>query len=320
MVKVNKGILKENNTPPILSIIIPHHAGFDILNNCLKSIKKSTFDNYEIIIVDNNSTDKSITKIKTEFTDIKIIELNNNLGYAGGCNEGALNSKGEYLLFLNNDTVHDPGWIEPLMNIMINDQTISSVQPKILNINNNNYFDYAGGSGGFIDILCFPFARGRIFNNLEQDVGQYNDKNEIFWSSGCCFITRKDLFIKIQFDTTLFAYMEEIDYAWKSILMGYKNVVEPKSIIFHDGGELKSRNFFKSYMNHRNSMILFITNHNTILMILLLIPKILLELISLTRYLIILNITAFNAQIFSYLWILCHPIYLLKRISFPFLR
>ena len=108
--------------------------------------------------------------------------------------------------------------------------------------------------------------------------------------------------------------MEEIDYSWKTILLGYKNFVEPKSIIYHTGGTLKNRGFFKSYFNHRNSMIIFLTNHNPLIMLLLLIPKVSLEILSLIRYLLIFNLNGFSAQLCSYLWILIHPIYLIDRV------
>ena len=311
MAETNK---KSDLKNPLLSIIIPHHGGANILNECLSSLEKSTYKDYEIIIVDNGSKDNSIKEAKNKFPYINILTQNKNLGYAGGCNRGAIHSKGEFLLFLNNDTMHKSDWIEPLVNLISNDKTIGSVQPKILNTNQKNLFDYAGGSGGFIDFFCYPFIRGRIFNTIETDEGQYNNKKEIFWASGCAFITRKDLFLKILFDEKFFTYMEEIDYSWKTILLGYKNFVEPKSIIYHTGGTLKNRGFFKSYFNHRNSMIIFLTNHNPLIMLLLLIPKVSLEILSLIRYLLIFNLNGFSAQLCSYLWILIHPIYLIDRV------
>jgi len=305
---------KSNLKIPSVSIIIPHHGGFDILNECLLSLKKSTFKDYEIIIVDNASSDDSIKNIKQKFSDINIIHMESNLGYAGGCNEGALIAKGTFLLFLNNDTVHEDDWIQPMVNLISSDENIGSIQPKILNIENKKLFDYAGASGGFLDIFCFPFLRGRVFNDIEADESQYDNKREIFWASGCAFITRKELFLEILFDKKLFAYMEEIDYSWKLLLLGYRNIVEPKSVIYHDGGTLKNRSLFKSYFNHRNSMILFLTNHNTIIMLCLLIPKLLLEIISLLRYVLTINIKGFIAQLLGYIWILTHPFYILKRI------
>jgi len=303
-----------NQTQVKLSIIIPHHGGFNILRDCLTSLYKSNYKNYEIIVVDNNSQDSSIERIKDNFSEVKIISLKENLGYAGGCNMGAIESSGELILFLNNDTIHEPNWLQPLVDLMDKDSTIGSIQPKVKNIHNKQEFDYAGGSGGFIDLLCFPFIRGRVFNNIEIDKGQYDNQIEIFWASGCAFITRKEIFLSILFDIRLFAYMEEIDYAWKLNLSGYRNLVEPKSTIYHDGGTLSSRNFIKSYYNHRNSFILFLTNHNSAVMALLLIPKLTLELISLLRYLLLIDLKGFTAQICSLLWIITHPIYLAGRL------
>jgi len=304
-----------NPTQVKVSIIIPHHGGDEILDDCISSLQKSHYKNYETIVVDNNCQDSSINKIKNKFPEVKIISLKQNLGYAGGCNAGALESIGDYLLFLNNDTIHEPNWLQPLVDLMDSDHTIGSIQPKINNIHNNHMFDYAGGAGGFLDIFCFPFIRGRVFNHIEKDEGQYNNQIDVFWASGCSFITRKDLFKSILFDTKLFAYMEEIDYSWKINLSGYRNVVEPKSTIYHDGGTLLERNFLKSYYNHRNSLILFLTNHNPIIMISLLAPKLFLELLSLLRYIIIFNFNGLIAQICSLLWILTHPLYLIGRIN-----
>lgn len=303
-----------NQTQVKVSIIIPHHRGFNILDDCIGSLQKSNYKNYETIIVDNNSQDNSIEKIKNKFPEVKIISLKENLGYAGGCNMGAVESNGEFLLFLNNDTTHEPNWLQPLVDLMNSDPTIGSIQPKVKNIHNNQEFDYAGGSGGFIDLFCFPFIRGRVFSHIEIDKGQYNNQIEIFWASGCAFITRKELFQNILFDTKLFAYMEEIDYAWKLNLSGYRNLVEPKSTIYHDGGTLLTRNFLKSYYNHRNSLILFLTNHNPAIMFSLLIPKLTLELISLLRYLLLFDWNSLSAQICSLLWILTHPVYLMGRV------
>ena len=134
----------------------------------------------EIIVVDNNSTDDSVNYIRKNFPKVILFENGLNEGYAGGCNRGSGIAKGEYLLFLNNDTIHKPNWIEPLVNLLDKNHNIAAVQPKILNYYKKNLFDYAGGAGGLMDILVFPFARGRIFNEQEVDTNQYNSKSEIF--------------------------------------------------------------------------------------------------------------------------------------------
>ena len=135
---------------------------------------------------------------------------------------------------MNNDTIHDSEWIEYLYQRISTDESIGSVQPKILNQFNKKNFDYAGACGGYLDLLVYPYARGRIFNHIEEDQGQYDESKEIFWSSGCAFMIKRELFLKLgMFDEKLFAHMEEIDLDWKMSLNGFKAVVEPKSIIYH---------------------------------------------------------------------------------------
>ncbi len=313
MVKINQRPIKKYSK---VSIIIPHLKGFEILDECVGSIYEGINDNHEVIIVDNNSIDGSIDRIKEKFSDIKIIKSDINLGYAGGCNLGAQNASNELLLFLNNDTTQKLGWIDYLVEAINKDDKIGIVQPKILNFYKKNQFDYAGASGGFIDIFCFPFTRGRIFDNIEEDVTQYDESIDIFWASGCSFIIRKDLFFNLNmFDKKLFAHMEEIDLCWKSKITGYKNVVEPKSIVYHKGSiTLEQGSYKKVYLNHRNSLILFLTNHNLIITLMLLIPRVLLDILSMIRYLLIGKIKNVFAQIHAILWLIVHPIYLILRI------
>ena len=191
-----------------VSIIIPHYNNKTIISNCLNSLCKLSFKDLEIIVVDNNSSDDSIDYIRTKYKDIKIISSSNNLGYAGGCNLGSKNAQGEYLLFINNDTEHEYNFIEPLVEKLDSDNNISSVQPKIKNIKNKIKFDYAGACGGYLDYLVFPYTRGRIFNTIENDDGQYDNSTQIFWASGATFITRKKIYDKIQgFDEYFFAHL-----------------------------------------------------------------------------------------------------------------
>ena len=163
-----------------VSIIIPHWNGIDILSECLSSLFRTNHNSYEVIVVDNASSDGSQAWIKNTYPHIKLIENEKNYGYAGGCNIGAIEAKGEYLVFLNNDTIQDPEWIQNLENFMKKDNKVAAVQPKILNYFDKNIFDYAGGSGGYMDWFCFPYARGRIFSKQEEDIGQYNDSKQCF--------------------------------------------------------------------------------------------------------------------------------------------
>jgi hypothetical protein len=187
-----------------------------------------------------------------------------NEGYAGGCNRGSEIAKGEYLLFLNNDTIHEPNWIEPLVQLLEKNTKIASVQPKILNYYQKNLFDYAGAAGGLLDFLVFPFARGRIFNEQEIDTSQYNSIKEIFWSSGTAFLVRKTSFEKAgKFYELFFAHMEEIDLCWRFHLLGYDVWSEPSSKVYHKNAvTLPMYSEKKYYLNHRNSLIMLLTNYS----------------------------------------------------------
>tara|TARA_B100000029_G_scaffold512711_1_gene610136 strand:- start:79 stop:1131 length:1053 start_codon:yes stop_codon:yes gene_type:complete len=299
-----------------LSIIIPHHNNYSIIKACLESLLGANIENSEIIVVDNNSADDSLMHLKKNFSDsIIIIENSDNTGYAGGCNLGAKKARGELLLFLNNDTTHDKNFIKPLIKKIESNQNIACVQPKIKNLKNKNYFDYAGASGGFIDYLVFPFCRGRIFNTIEIDKEQYNDAIKVFWTSGTAFITQSKIFKMIGgFDQKLFAHMEEIDYCWRCYLAGYENWVCPESIIYHKGAEtLKYDSPYKTYLNHRNSMILLLTNYNISRTILTFPLRFILEIISSFYDLCRFKFSHFIAHYKSILYLLFNLNYLIKR-------
>jgi GT2 family glycosyltransferase len=249
---------------PLVSIIIPHWNGIDVITECLESLQRATYPNLEIIVVDNNSTDDSVNYIRKTFPKVVIFENGLNEGYAGGCNRGSEIAKGEYLLFLNNDTIHEPNWIEPLVQLLEKNTKIASVQPKILNYYQKNLFDYAGAAGGLLDFLVFPFARGRIFNEQEIDTSQYNSIKEIFWSSGTAFLVRKTSFEKAgKFYELFFAHMEEIDLCWRFHLLGYDVWSEPSSKVYHKNAvTLPMYSEKKYYLNHRNSLIMLLTNYS----------------------------------------------------------
>lgn len=291
----------------MVSIIIPNYNGGDLLYNCINSIYENiSIKDFEIIVVDNGSTDNSINRVKSNFQNVEIISSNSNLGYSGGCNLGATHASGKYLLFLNNDTEHSNEWIEKLVYFLDSNSKIAAVQPKILNIHNKKLFDYAGGAGGFIDKFCFPFVQGRIFHTLEEDHNQYNNPSRIFWASGAAFMIRSNIFKTLEgFDKVYFAYMEEIDLCWRAQAMGYKIYSVPDSFVYHYGKQTIKENTIKShYLNHRNSWILFFKNSFTFNYGILIIQRLVLDWMASAYSVMTLDIRRFFAILFAQIWIL----------------
>ena len=297
-----------------VSIIIPHYNNYSIIDECLKSLKNFSYKNVEIIVVDNNSRDNSLLLLTENHKDIIIQKSKTNLGYAGGCNLGSDIATGKYLLFLNNDTIHNEDFLDKLVEVLDNDQQIACVQPKIKSYDNKQYFDYAGASGGFIDYLVFPFCRGRIFDTIEKDEEQYEDKMNVFWTSGTAFLTRKNIFSTLgRFDKGLFAHMEEIDFSWKCYLAGFTCSINPKSIVFHHGAKtLGYDSPYKTYLNHRNSMILLLTNYSLLRSLILFPIRVFLEIISSINDLFKLRFFHFLAHYGALISLLNIP-YLYKR-------
>ncbi len=302
-------------TPPLVSVIIPHFGGKKILKECLDSLNNTDYTELEIIVVDNKSMDGSIKIVEDSFSKVKLIQSEYNRGFSGGCNFGAQHAIGEYLLILNNDTIHEKDWITHLVKRIKSNKNISAVQPKIMNYKKRDYFDYAGGSGGFMDKYCFPFARGRVFNTVEKDTGQYDDPCLIFWASGTAFLTCRNIFKQLRgFDETLFAHMEEIDYHWKCQLLGYEVWVEPQSVVYHHSAiTLPASSPYKTYLNYRNSLILLLTNYTAIVSFKLFFPRIVMEFLSLIKELIFFRWNHALAILRAWLWTFFHPRFLYRR-------
>ena len=227
------------------------------LDNVIENSKTA-----EIVVVDNNSKDNSITYLTKNYPTIRIIKNKGNYGYAKGYNEALKQINSEYFILLNSDIEVTENWISPVIDLMEKDKKISACQPKILDYNQRNKFEYAGASGGFIDKLGYPFCRGRIFNHLEEDLGQYNDSKEVFWATGACLFVRSSHFFEIGgLDEDFFAHQEEIDLCWRLKNKGYKIFVEPKSVVYHvGGGTLKVGSPFKTYLNFRNNLYMLFKN------------------------------------------------------------
>ena len=307
--------MDRGTTHPLVSILIPHYGGTKIIQECLDSIYNTDYPKIEIIVLNNNSLDDSIKIIQSNYPDVKLIKSEYNRGFAGGCNFLSKYANGKFILILNNDTVHEKDWISHLVSRINSNENISSVQPKIKKYDNRDFFDYAGASGGFIDKYCFPFSRGRIFNTIEKDEGQYDDACPIFWASGTAFLTKKYIFEKVGgFDEKLFAHMEEIDYHWKCQLLGHEVWVEPSSVIYHKGAvTLPVSSSRKTYLNYRNSLILLLTNYPAKTVIKLFFPRIMMEFLSFIKEIIFLRWNHALAIMRSWFWIISHPNILFSR-------
>lgn len=298
-----------------VSIIIPHWNGIETISECLESLSHTNFDSFEIIVSDNASTDGSQKWIKDNYPKVRLLENDQNYGYAGGCNKGAEIANGKFLLFLNNDTVQDPDWLGHLIRCIEKNDEIAAVQPKILNYYDKNIFDYAGGSGGHMDMFCYPFARGRLFLEQEKDKGQYDTAEQCFWASGTSILVRKNLFTEAgEFDKVFFAHMEEIDLCWRLQAMGYQIWVEPSSIIFHKNAvSLPMHSHRKYYLNHRNSLLMLFSNYSLPNAFYIGTIRIMLELIALVYAIVKFDMNHASGIIRSLSWVVFHPFTIMVR-------
>ena len=212
----------------------------------------------EIVVADNASTDESVSLVRLNFPQVRLILLDKNYGFCGGYNRALAQVDADYCVLLNSDIEVTPRWLEPIIDLMDNDPTVASVQPKILSYTNRNKFEHAGAAGGYIDSIGFPFCRGRIFDHIEEDRGQYDDQREIFWSTGACMVIRSQLFKELNgFDEDFFAHMEEIDLCWKLHRRDLRVMYCGRSSVYHVGaGTLGYGNPRKTYLNFRNGLSL----------------------------------------------------------------
>jgi len=218
---------------------------------------------HTIIIADNGSTDDSVAFLEKNHPGIAIIQNGGNYGYAEGYNLALQNIEADYFILLNSDVEVTENWIVPVISLMEGDSRIAACQPRILDHAQRNLFEYAGAAGGFIDKYGYPFCRGRIFNSLEEDTGQYSSATEIFWASGACLFVKAKAFREAGgFDKDYFAHMEEIDLCWRLKNLGYKIYAEPASIIYHiGGGTLNKLSKRKTFLNFRNNLITYTKNN-----------------------------------------------------------
>ncbi len=245
-----------------VAVVILNYNGSKLLQQFLPSVLSSTYTFATIYVVDNGSTDDSISVMNQFFPQVMLINLSSNLGFAKGYNEALKKIDADIYVLLNSDVEVTPGWIEPVVAMYQQNPKLGVAQPKILNQINKNKFDYAGGAGGFIDKFGFPFAKGRVFDTIETDEGQYNQSAEVFWASGCAMFVRSKLYHALDgLDEYFFAHQEEIDFCWRVQLSGYKLWACNDSVVYHVGGAtLAVGSPQKTYLNFRNNLIMLYKN------------------------------------------------------------
>lgn len=247
---------------PSVAVVILNWNGRHYLQRFLPSVLAGSYKNMEVIVADNGSSDDSVSWLHQHHPALRIILLPDNVGFARGYNEALKQVKADYYVLLNSDVEVQPGWIEPIITLMEGQTTIGACQPKILMESNRAMFEYAGAAGGWIDAMGYPFARGRVFDECEEDRGQYDDVATVFWASGAAMFVRATAYHACGgLDDYFFAHMEEIDLCWRMQLAGYSIMVCPQSVVYHvGGGTLRRGSQQKVYLNFRNNLVMLCKN------------------------------------------------------------
>ncbi|MBV7268086.1 glycosyltransferase family 2 protein [Winogradskyella luteola] len=244
-----------------IAVVILNWNGKDLLEQFLPLVIKHSND-AKIYVADNASTDNSVAFVTEHFSTVKLIQNTENGGYAKGYNDALKIVEEPLLCLLNSDVEVTPNWLQPIVEVFNSDSDTAIIQPKILDYKNKSLFEYAGAAGGFIDKYGYPFCRGRIFDTIEKDNGQYNDIKTIFWASGACFFIRNSVFKTLNgFDESYFAHMEEIDLCWRAFNSNHQAKYVGTSTVYHLGGAtLNDTNPKKAYLNFRNSLFTLVKN------------------------------------------------------------
>ena len=247
------------------AIVILNWNGSAMLRRFLPSVQANMLrERTRLIVADNGSTDDSLAVLAAEFPNVDVIRLDSNYGFAEGYNQ-ALRRVGEeceYYLLLNSDIETPEGWLRPMLNYMDAHPDVAACQPKLRAEHSRNHFEYAGAAGGYLDSLGYPYCRGRIFDTVEEDCGQYDAVADIFWATGAALMIRTKVYWEVGgLDARFFAHQEEIDLCWRLRARGYRIVCVPQSVVYHvGGGTLPKENPRKTFLNFRNNLLLLYKN------------------------------------------------------------
>lgn len=245
-----------------IAVVILNWNGRKMLEQFLPSVIAYSQEEAEVIVADNASTDDSLQLLQERFPEVRVIVLDQNYGFADGYNQAFQQVEAEYFVLLNSDVKVVPHWLSPLVMFMDSHPDVAACQPKLLSFCDEGSFEYAGASGGFIDRLGYPFCRGRIFDTVEKDNGQYDDNCDVLWATGACLMVRaKDYWEAGGLDGRFFAHNEEIDLCWRFRMLGHRVVCLPESKVYHvGGGTLPKNNPRKTFLNFRNNLTMLYKN------------------------------------------------------------
>ncbi len=291
---------------PKIAIVILNWNGKKLLEQFLPSVLDYSAD-HKVYVADNASTDNSITFVKNNYPTVNIIQNTSNGGYAKGYNDALKHIDEDFFCLLNSDVEVTPNWLAPIELHFSQDKETAIIQPKILDFKKKTHFEYAGAAGGFLDKFGYPFCRGRIFDDLEEDLGQYNNTTPIFWASGACFFIRKSIFETLGgFDEDYFAHQEEIDLCWRAQNLGLSIIYIGSSTVYHLGGStLNKMNPKKTFLNFRNSLFSILKNVSLKKAILIIFARLLLDSLAGLRFILKFKFSHFIAIIkahFSFYW------------------
>lgn len=306
---------------PSIAIVILNWNGKRYLEQFLPSVLSTTYANCKVVVADNASTDDSLQFLADKYPEVVRIKLEKNFGFAQGYNEALRQVTADYYMLLNSDVEVPAGWLEPMIDLLESDASFAACQPKILAFHQKDHFEYAGAAGGWIDLYGYPFARGRVFETCEKDIGQYNRTQEIFWASGAALLIRSKVYHDMSgFDGYLFAHQEEIDLCWRMKNAGYKIFCCPQSVVYHvGGGTLPRGNNRKTFLNFRNNHILLAKNLSRREAVWKIPYRLLLDQVSAFKELISGNTgfftAVFKAHLAFFYWLCCYKksVYLGRR-------
>lgn len=245
-----------------IAVVILNYNGEKMLERFLPSVLDCSEHIADVVMADNCSTDNSVATVSRYYPDVRIIRLEKNFGFAEGYNRALKQVKADYYVLLNSDVEVTDFWLDPMFALMESESTIAACQPKLLDYKRKSYFEYAGAAGGYIDRYGYPYCRGRIFDTVEEDKGQYDTMCDIFWASGAALMIRSDDYWSAGgLDGRFFAHMEEIDLCWRLRARGRRVVSIPDSVVYHVGGAtLNYHNPRKTYLNFRNNLLMLYKN------------------------------------------------------------